>query len=54
MVCGVNLVAVVGADDFADAHVELLRAHGVDLAGLAREPGPTPVTCQPEPTVRPG
>ena len=33
-----SLVAVVGAD-FPEAHVELLRHRGVDLAGLERVPG---------------
>lgn len=36
----VGVVAVVG-DDFRDEDVELLRAHGVDLAGLERRAGRT-------------
>lgn len=35
-----SLIAVVG-EDFPEAHVALLRARGVDLAGLERVPGAT-------------
>ena len=35
-----RIVAVVG-DDFPQEHVEFLRARGVDLEGLTREPGRT-------------
>jgi sugar/nucleoside kinase (ribokinase family) len=39
--CPANLVAVVGADDFRDEHVDLLGARGVDTEGLERAPGRT-------------
>ena len=37
----INLVGVVGENDFPDEHVELLTSHGVDVAGLHRAPGRT-------------
>lgn len=37
----VNLVGVVGENDFPDEHVELLTSHGVDVTGLHRAPGRT-------------
>ena len=39
--CPVNLVAVVGKDDFPDKHVQLLESKGVDVRGLERAPGKT-------------
>ena len=39
--CPVNLVAVVGANDFPAKHTELLASHGVDLEGLERAEGRT-------------
>ncbi len=39
--CPVNLVGVVGADDFAAEHVDLLVSRGVDVEGLERAPGRT-------------
>jgi len=37
----INLVGVVGEDDFPDEHVELLTSRGVDITGLHRAPGRT-------------
>jgi sugar/nucleoside kinase (ribokinase family) len=37
----VQLVAVVGENDFPEDHVKLLSAHGVDMSGLERVPGRT-------------
>jgi len=37
----VQLVAVVGEDDFPEEHVKLLSSHGVDMSGLERVPGRT-------------
>lgn len=37
----INLVGVVGEDDFPDEHVRLLTSHGVDTTGLMRAPGRT-------------
>lgn len=39
--CPVNLVAVVGQNDFPDKHVHLLETRGVDVRGLERAPGKT-------------
>jgi len=39
--CQVQLVAVIGENDFPDEHVRLLAARGIDLAGLERVPGRT-------------
>ena len=39
--CPVNLVAVVGKQDFPAKHTELLAARGIDLEGLERAPGRT-------------
>ncbi len=39
--CPVNMVAVVGEDDFSKDHVDLLVSRGVDLEGLERAPGKT-------------
>src|SRR3989338_1279601 len=39
--CPVNLVAVVGEDDFPNEHVELFVSRGVDIDGLERAPGRT-------------
>lgn len=38
---GVNLVGVVGNDDFPQDNVEMLTAHGVDVSGLERVEGRT-------------
>jgi sugar/nucleoside kinase (ribokinase family) len=40
LLTGVRVVAVVG-EDFPEAHLELLRDRGIDLAGLRQEPGRT-------------
>ncbi len=37
----VNIVAVVGRDDFADEHVGMLTSRGVDVTGLERVEGRT-------------
>ncbi|MBW2276375.1 MAG: sugar kinase [Deltaproteobacteria bacterium] len=37
----INLVGVVGENDFPAEHVELLTSRGVDVTGLARAPGRT-------------
>ena len=37
----INLVGVVGENDFPGEHVELLTSRGVDVTGLARAPGRT-------------
>ena len=37
----VNLVGVVGRDDFPDEHVQLLTSRGVDTTGLMRAEGRT-------------
>jgi sugar/nucleoside kinase (ribokinase family) len=39
--CQVQLVAVVGENDFPDEHTRMLADRGVDLAGLERVPGRT-------------
>jgi len=39
--CQVNLVGVVGEDDFPGENVDLLAGLGVDLSGLERAPGRT-------------
>jgi sugar/nucleoside kinase (ribokinase family) len=39
--CPVHLVAVVGEDDFPQAHVDLLASRGIDLTGLERVKGRT-------------